>query len=125
MQASKTQMRKVVRLRKRPEYLRVQGAGRKWVSGSLILQTAPGANPESPAFGITVSKKASPASVRRNRIKRRLRALAYDVLPEGALPGTDYVLVGRAETLNKPYAELRRDLIWCLKKLSLWREPAS
>jgi ribonuclease P protein component len=125
MQASKSQMQKVARLRKRPDYLRVQGAGRKWVSTSLIVQTAPGSNPDSPSFGITVSKKASPASVRRNRIKRRLRALAYDVLPEGALPGTDYVLVGRAETLNKSYAELRRDFIWCLKKLSLWREPGA
>jgi ribonuclease P protein component len=117
-------MQKAGKLRKRPEYLRVQGAGRKWVSGSLVLQAAPGREGQAPAFGITVSKRASPAAVRRNRIKRRLRALAWEIMPGHAAPGTDYVLVGRAETLDKPYAELRRDLIWCLKRMALWREAA-
>jgi ribonuclease P protein component len=125
MHATKAQMEKLSRIRARPDYVRIQGAGRKWVSGSLIVQAAGGKSADAaPAFGITVSKKASPAATKRNRIKRRLRALAYDVLPQGAAPGTDYILVGRAETLDKTYEELRRDLVWCLKRMSLWQEGA-
>ncbi|MCH7795418.1 MAG: ribonuclease P protein component, partial [Proteobacteria bacterium] len=39
-----------------------------------------------------------------------LRAVATEVLPELGRPGCDYVLIGRARTLDRPYAELVEDL---------------
>lgn len=70
-------------------------------------------------MGYTVTKKVSKKAVVRNRIKRRLRALAADIMPLYAVDGHDYVLVGRGETLDKDYLSLQKDLKWCLKRLDL------
>ncbi|MCB1557036.1 MAG: ribonuclease P protein component [Alphaproteobacteria bacterium] len=109
-------MKKWGRLKKRSDFLRVQREGKKWVSKSLILQAAPGTEGTS-RFGLTVTKKIDKRAVIRNRIRRRLRALAYDVLTEKALHGTDYVLIGRQDTLDKSYDEMCKELAWCLKRL--------
>ena len=106
------------RLKRRSDFLRVQGEARKWVSQSLILQAAKGQEGRI-AFGLTVSKKASPSAVVRNRIRRRLRALALKILPARAHEGMDYVLIGRIETATRAYADLEKDLLWCLKRLEL------
>lgn len=98
--------------------MRVQDSGVKWVSKSLILQAAPRGTADI-AFGLTVSKKASPSSVVRNRIRRRLRALAIRILQEQARPGHDYVLIGRTDTATRDYSDLEKDLVWCLKRLDL------
>jgi ribonuclease P protein component len=60
--------------------------------------------------GFTCSKKVGNA-VARNRAKRRLREVARMVLPEGARPGWDYVLIGRAgATGSLPFETLKSDL---------------
>jgi len=106
------------RLKRRSDFLRVQAAGRKWVSTTLILQVADN-DAGICRFGITVSKKTSKSAVIRNRIKRRLRAILCDVLPQHAKPGLDYVVIGRAVAETKDYADLEKDLIWCLKRMEL------
>lgn len=64
--------------------------------------------------GYTCSKKVGNA-VERNRAKRRLRAIARDVLATRGQAGWDYVLIGRAEkTGYLPYETLRRDLNYAL-----------
>ncbi|MEO3416982.1 ribonuclease P protein component [Roseovarius sp. CAU 1744] len=71
--------------------------------------------------GFTCSKKVGNA-VARNRAKRRLREAARLVLPKHALPGWDYVLIGRAgATTSEPFDQLQNDLRHALKKL----HPAS
>lgn len=102
-------------LRTRPEFLRVARAGLKWVTPGLVLQA--GRRPAAPAeagqdvigFGLTASRKVGNA-VARNRARRRLRALAREVLPDAGKPGRDYVMIARAETPSRPYMELTRDL---------------
>lgn len=108
-------------LRKRREFLAVQGKGRKWVSQGLILQTRPNDGAVK-RIGFTVSKKVDKSAVRRNRIKRRLRAVAADVLRSHAAAGHDYVLVGRPQTAIRPYAALCEDLKWCLRRLELYEK---
>jgi len=98
--------------------LRVQQSGRKWVSQSLILQVVENTGGKA-RFGLTVTKKVSGSAVVRNRIRRRLRALACQVLALQAKPGMDYVLVGRVETESRDFAVLEKDLLWCLKRLDL------
>jgi ribonuclease P protein component len=67
--------------------------------------------------GFTCSKKVGNA-VARNRAKRRLRAVAREVLNDAGQPGWDYVLIGRAgQTGTRPYAALRDDLLQALHRL--------
>src|SRR5689334_8684020 len=103
------------RLKRRAEFLRVAGAGRKSVTPGLILQVAPqpdtAASPEGVALrvGFTASRKVGIA-VERNRARRRLRAAVQQVMPLHAVPGRDYVLIARAGTAARPFAALLGDL---------------
>jgi ribonuclease P protein component len=69
----------------------------------------PGPAPDAIRVGITASRKVGGAVVR-NRVRRRLRALADNVLAEAGQPGCDYVLIGRHATAARPYAALIEDL---------------
>lgn len=65
--------------------------------------------------GYTVTKKIGGAVVR-NRMKRRFRALARELLPEHGIAGADHVLVGRAGGIERDFDVLRRDLSKALAK---------
>ncbi|MEM6811379.1 MAG: ribonuclease P protein component [Pseudomonadota bacterium] len=107
---------KIGRLKKRPDFLRIQKNGQKWISKGLIVEVSE-AGEDKPRFGITVSKKVSKSAVTRNRIKRRLRSVAYEVFPNFHSSHIDIVLIGRKETETRGYQDLKNDLIWCLGKL--------
>jgi ribonuclease P protein component len=67
-------------------------------------------------LGITVSGKVGGAVVR-NRMKRRLRELARDVLPRSGVAGADHVLIGRGAGIERPFAVLRDELERALARL--------
>jgi len=67
-------------------------------------------------FGLTATKKIGNAVIR-NRTRRRLRALAHEILSAHGQPGYDYVLIGRAATKHRTWDGLRTDLRLALKKL--------
>ena len=66
--------------------------------------------------GFTVTKKIGGAVVR-NRMKRRFRALARELLPASGLPGADHVMIGRAGGVERDFAALRADLASALDGL--------
>ena len=68
-------------------------------------------------IGYTVTKKIGNAVVR-NRMKRRLRALACDALPNGGIAGADHVLIGRAGGVERDFTLMRTELDKALGKLS-------
>ena len=116
-------------LKKRSDFLAVASARRKWVTPAFIVQIAPRPLESVPeneitpiGLGLTTSKKMVGNAVQRNRARRRLRALAREVLASNAAPQTNYVLIARADALVRDYEALRRDLQWALKKLTVWRE---
>lgn len=122
--------RSVGRLKRRPEFLAVAGTRRKHVAPGLILQVRRHDDRQRPApgeppirLGLTASRKVGNAVVR-NRARRRLREAARQILPAHAAPGHDFVLVARAGTAERPWAELLGDLTAALKRLGLWREAA-
>lgn len=114
------------RLKKRAEFLRVAGTRRKWVTQGLILQGAPrpGIKPDTEyagedrlvRVGFTVTKKVGKAVVR-NRVRRRLRAVAEQLMSEHALPGWDYVVIGRAQTIDRPFDKLIDDMRFALRRV--------
>ena len=121
MQGAQEQLQKLDRLKNRADFLKIQTQGKKWVSHGLILQAMPN-HLSALRVGFTVSKKADASAVRRNRIKRRLRAAAAEILPLYAQNSCDYVLVGRTLTATRPYQSLLEDLKWCLRKIGHARE---
>lgn len=116
MQAAKKDIQTLGRLQKRSDFLRANGVAKKWVSKGIIVLILPN-DLEKRRFGITVTKKLEKSAVRRNRMKRRLRAVCKDVLPAYGTAGTDYILIARPDTATRPYTDLKQDLVWCLKKL--------
>jgi ribonuclease P protein component len=68
-------------------------------------------------IGITVTKKIGGAVVR-NRMKRRLRALARELLPAHGLAGADHVLIGRQGGIERDFARLRAELAKALERIA-------
>jgi ribonuclease P protein component len=68
-------------------------------------------------LGITVTKKIGNAVVR-NRMKRRFRSLAREILPSAGVAGADHVLIGRAVGVERDYAQLRAELEKALRKIA-------
>lgn len=108
------------RLKVRRDFLNT-ARGSKWAAPGLVLQArrrskVPAENDLPARIGFTVTKKVGKAHVR-NRAKRRLRAAAAEILPLGAKPGYDYVLIGRAGTITRPFCDLKTDLLTALSRV--------
>ncbi len=66
--------------------------------------------------GFTVTKKIG-GSVVRNRMKRRLRALAREIVPANGFPGADHVIIGRGKGIERDFCLLRSELAGALDRL--------
>ena len=66
--------------------------------------------------GFTVTKKIGGAVVR-NRMKRRFRALAREIVSANGFTGSDHVLIGRARGIERDFGLLRKDLAAALEGL--------
>jgi ribonuclease P protein component len=119
------------RLTERPQFLAVAKHGRKTAQPGLVIQALRRAGTDAAddgeagrqariGVGFTASRKVGKAVVR-NRARRRLRALAAEVLPRHARPGYDLVLIARQATATRPYPDLRADLERGLRRLGLLR----
>jgi ribonuclease P protein component len=111
-------------LKERRDFVRLARSGRKWATGGLVLQVlktpAPLASDDVIRFGLTASRKVGNA-VRRNRARRRLRALATDLLPRLAPGGYDFVLIARHTTPDRAFDALIADLKTALARLKVTR----
>jgi ribonuclease P protein component len=85
----------------------------------FVLQAAP-TPADHPStlvrVGFTVSKKVGNAVIR-NRVRRRLREIACQVIPGQARDDLDYVLVGRQGAIERDFAVMRQELVEALKRL--------
>jgi ribonuclease P protein component len=123
----------VLRLKRRPDFLRA-AAGDRFHARAFSLQAtaispnaeagAAAAEPEAnlppavqpPRFGITVTKRIGGA-VERNRIKRRFKEALRLSSDLPARPGRDYVVVAKAEALTMDFQSLRSELANAIRKI--------
>tara|TARA_B100001093_G_scaffold501509_1_gene553263 strand:- start:411 stop:776 length:366 start_codon:yes stop_codon:yes gene_type:complete len=106
------------KLTKRSDFLRVQRANIKYVTLSLIIQSAPNSilGNRAPRVGFTASKKIGNA-VNRNYAKRRMRALISrqsDTLDEA----TDYVVIARQAIIVKKFSDIEGEMIGAIHALN-------
>ena len=110
-------------LTKRAQFLAVAATRKRVAMPTVVVQIRRQTETEiadgAPVvrYGLTASKKVGNA-VARNRARRRLRALAWSVLPMAVPSHHDVVLIARAETATCPAVQLRRDLEAALGRLA-------
>jgi ribonuclease P protein component len=104
-------------LTRRADFLAANRGRRAPMPGFVLLVRPRDDGDSAIRLGITVTKKIGGAVVR-NRMKRRFRSLARDLLPVKGVPGADHVLIGRQGGIERDFALLRSELETALAKLS-------
>ncbi len=102
-----------VRLRKRPEILRVQNESRRFTGARLVLLAAI-RGPGPSRFGVITSRKVGTAVVR-NRVRRRIREILRVRRPF-LVDGSDLLIIARSSAAAAPSRQLETDLLRLLCK---------
>ena len=108
-------------IKKRADFVTLSTKGISSPQKGLVLQSRSNiveSNNKFIRFGVTATKKIGNAVVR-NKCKRKLRALAKDILVLYAKENNDYVLIARSTTYDRNMSLLKLDLINALKELKL------
>jgi ribonuclease P protein component len=103
-------------LKKRADFLAANAGLRTTTPGFVLLVRDRKDSDASMRVGFTVTKKIGGAVVR-NRMKRRLRALAREIIPIKGLAGADHVMIGRAKGIERDFGLLRSELSQTLDRL--------
>jgi ribonuclease P protein component len=105
---------RVTTLTRRKDFIAANTARRHATPSFVLLVRDRGDADPSARLGFTVTKKIGNAVVR-NRMKRRLRALARAAMLR---PGADHVLIGRAGGIEADYGTMRADLAKALARVA-------
>ncbi|MBI4435777.1 ribonuclease P protein component [Candidatus Uhrbacteria bacterium] len=90
----------------------------KSVFGSLVgIKFRANALPVS-RFAVVAGVKVSKKAVVRNRLKRQVRAVVHEVLPQIS-PGYDVLLFLKPQAIDKPFEAIQKEVLAGLKKARL------
>jgi len=104
-------------LSRRADFLAANNGKRAPMPGFVLLMRPRGDDDPMMRIGYTVTKKIGNAVVR-NRMKRRLRALARELLPTAGVRGADHVLIGRNGGIERDFRLLKSELAKALAKVA-------
>lgn len=107
---------------RRADYLAANRGLRQPMPGFVLLVRDRRDGDQAIRIGITVTKKIGGAVVR-NRMKRRFRALARELLPAQGISGADHVLIGREGGIERDFDALRTELTKALAKIAAKTRP--
>jgi ribonuclease P protein component len=107
---------RLITIKKRADFLAANGGLRATTPGFVLLVRDRNDDDPRMRVGFTVTKKIGGAVVR-NRMKRRFRALAREILAARGFPGADHVIIGRAKGIERDFALLRAELGGALDRL--------
>ncbi len=105
------------RLKKKKEFERVFKEGKAKKKDFLFIKFIKN-NLDDTRFGFVVSKKISKKAVVRNKVKRRLREAAREMLSE-IKPGYDIVIVAQKGIEKQDFFQIKENLRQLLKKINL------
>ncbi len=108
---------KIKTISARKDFLAANQSRRAPSAGFVLLARKRNDGDEAMRLGITVTKKIGNAVVR-NRMKRRFRALAREILPQLGIIGADHILIGRAGGVERDFSALRTELEKALIKVA-------
>lgn len=104
-------------IKKRSDFLAANRGKRYATPGFVLLVSDRRDEDPEIRLGITITKKVGNAVVR-NRMRRRFRELAREMLANKGKAGADHVFIGRDGGIEKDFAELRADMARALDKLA-------
>lgn len=103
-------------MKKRSDFLAANRGKRYATPGFVLLVRDRNDDDPTIRLGITITKKVGNAVVR-NRMRRRFRELARELLGYKGKAGADHVLIGRDGGIERDFGELRADMAKALDKL--------
>jgi ribonuclease P protein component len=103
-------------LKKRADFLAANAGQRASTPGFILLVRDREDSDPLMRVGFTVTKKIGGAVIR-NRMKRRFRALAREIVPGKGIAGADHVMIGRAKGIEREFGLLRSELSQALDRL--------
>lgn len=101
---------------RRADFLAANRGRRAPMPGFVLLVRERGDGDPAMRYGITVTKKVGGAVIR-NRMKRRFRVLARELLPVHGVAGADHVLIGRDGGIERDFSLLHAELTKALGKI--------
>jgi ribonuclease P protein component len=114
--AGPQEAQRLVTIKKRADFLAANGGLRTTTPGFILLVRDRKDSDSTMRVGFTVTRKIGNAVVR-NRMKRRFRALAREIVPAQGFAGADHVMIGRANGIEREFGLLRSELAGALEKL--------
>ncbi len=108
---------------KKRKYFVEAARGYKVVTNGIVLQAAFCSSKQNPTenccfAGFTATKKLGKANIR-NRVKRRLRAIAREVLAKYGIKNVNYVFIGRHNTLDLDFEYLYRKAVKAVEEINI------
>lgn len=102
------------RIKKRSEFVRLQGEARKLYGKHVLVLVAPSGLPHS-RFGVVITRKIDKRAVVRNRIKRWMREI-FRTHRAGLKENFDILIIARRGILDCTFEQLEREVLSVLKR---------